>query len=137
MSATTRRVAWPKAGDGSKGDDPGSILHVRFALGSKRGVEVSLGQGREGPASVMASPFIDTAIEAIPQGSWMVHQLPSGNNHQLFHRQSYNDARTVALVADWLNASHDSADETADRPAGALPYPAAAFAGATLIASLP
>jgi len=66
---------------------------------------VSIFIGAFAPDLILASPFIDMAIEATPQGSWVVHQLPSVSNHQLSHSQSYNDSRTVALIAEWLNSS--------------------------------
>lgn len=68
-------------------------------------VLVSVLMGAFAPDLVLVSPFIDMAIEATPQGSWVVHQLPSGQDHRLSHGQSYNDPRTVTLVAEWLNSS--------------------------------
>jgi hypothetical protein len=55
-----------------------------------------------GPDLALASPFVDIAIEFTPQDSWMVHQQPSLDGQQLSHSQSYEDPRTVALIASWI-----------------------------------
>jgi hypothetical protein len=80
-----------------------------------------------GPELALAGPFVDVAVEATPQGSWLVHQLPALESkqlsdlppnydpravalralekQQLSHSQSYEDPRAVALIAAWMRSA--------------------------------
>jgi hypothetical protein len=57
-----------------------------------------------GPGQALAAPFVDIAVEATPQGSWMVHQLPARNGDLLSHSQSHEDPRSVRLITTWMRS---------------------------------